>query len=167
MTVDNAISLITQHGPGAYLAKVDVKSAFRTCPVRREDWSLLGIEWDGKYYFERVLPFGLRSSPFIFNTVADALEWILQNKFCLPAILHYLDDYLNVCADPFWASSWTLPAARRGYPQTSSLTSGTFFGSATHGILSRRTNSLLSWASSRSQHELSYPAAPLCVVCGT
>ena len=73
VTVDNAISLITQHGPGAYLAKVDVKSAFRTCPVRREDWSLLGIEWDGKYYFERVLPFGLRSSPFIFNTVADAL----------------------------------------------------------------------------------------------
>ena len=101
VTVDNAISLITQHGPGAYLAKVDVKSAFRTCPVRREDWSLLGIEWDGKYYFERVLPFGLRSSPFIFNTVADALEWILQNKFCLPAILHYLDDYLNVCAGPF------------------------------------------------------------------
>ena len=99
VTVDNAISLITQHGPGAYLAKVDVKSAFRTCPVRREDWSLLGIEWDGKYYFERVLPFGLRSSLFIFNTVADALEWILQNKFCLPAILHYLDDYLNVCAD--------------------------------------------------------------------
>ena len=31
--------------------------------------------------------------------MADALEWILQNKFCLPAILHYLDDYLNVCAD--------------------------------------------------------------------
>ena len=31
--------------------------------------------------------------------MADAQEWILQNKFCFPAILHYLDDYLNVCAD--------------------------------------------------------------------
>ena len=30
MTVDNAISLITKNGPGAHLAKVDVKSAFRT-----------------------------------------------------------------------------------------------------------------------------------------
>ena len=97
VTVDHAISLIVQHGPGAYLSKVDIKSAFRTCPVRREDWPLLGIEWEGRYYFERVLPFGLRSSPFIFNTVADAVEWILRNKFSLPAIVHYLDDYLNVC----------------------------------------------------------------------
>ena len=105
VTVDNAISLILQHGPRAYLSKVDVKSAFRTCPVRREDWPLLGIEWGGKFYFERVLPFGLRSSPFIFNTVADAVEWILRHKLSIPALLHYLDDFLNVCLDSFSLAS--------------------------------------------------------------
>ena len=42
------------------------------------------------------LPFGLRSSPAIFNSEADAVEWILVNKFSITALLHYLDDYLNV-----------------------------------------------------------------------
>ena len=54
--VNNTISLITQHWPDAYLAKVDIRSAFRTCPVYLEDCRLLSMEWDGKYYFKRVLP---------------------------------------------------------------------------------------------------------------
>ena len=43
-----------------------------------------------------VLPFGLRSCPFIFNSVADALEWVLCNKFAIAVLLHYLDDFLCV-----------------------------------------------------------------------
>ena len=96
VTIDNAISAILAAGRGCYLSKVDIKSAFRICPVRPADWPLLGIHWQGKYYFERALPFGLRSSPAIFNSVADAVEWILINKFSITALLHYLDDYLNV-----------------------------------------------------------------------
>ena len=47
-------------------------------------------------YFECALPFGLLSSPAIFNSVAGAVEWILINKLSITALLHYLDDYLNV-----------------------------------------------------------------------
>ena len=98
VSVDHAICLIQHHGHGTYLSKVDVKSAFRICPVRTEDWPLLGIEWKGHFYFDKVLPFGLHSNPFIFNSVADAVEWILQHKFSIRDLIHYLDDYLNVCS---------------------------------------------------------------------
>ena len=71
VTVDDAVRLIHKHGPGATLSKVDMKHAFRICPVSPEDWPLLGIFWEGKYYVDKVLPFGLRSSPFLFNRLAD------------------------------------------------------------------------------------------------
>ena len=36
-----------------------------------------------------MLPFGLRSAPKIFNTVADALEWCISKG----GVNHYLDDF--------------------------------------------------------------------------
>ena len=95
--LDAAISAIMRHGSGALLVKVDIKNAFRLCPVRPADWPLLGIRWKDQYYFDKVLPFGLRSSPFIFDCLATALEWILRYKFSLQDLIHYLDDYLGVC----------------------------------------------------------------------
>ena len=41
--------------------------------------------------------FGLRSSPFIFNQFAVSLNWILTNVWRLPHVMHYLDDFLDVC----------------------------------------------------------------------
>ena len=95
-TLDTAISHIMALGPGCYLTKVDVRNAFRLCPVRPADWFLLGIQWENQYYYDRVLPFGLRSAPFIFNQFADGLQWILQYTCKLPYVLHYLDDFLDV-----------------------------------------------------------------------
>ena len=95
-TIDDAVKLIQKHGQGAKLAKIDVKSAFRTIPVRHKDRELLGIYWKNKFYVDRCLPFGLRSAPFIFNQYADALEWILRNNYAITDIIHYLDDFLLV-----------------------------------------------------------------------
>ena len=92
-TIDDAIKICHTLGKGALMAKVDLKNAFRLCPVRPEDWHLLGIHWQGKYYIDKCLPFGLRSSPYLFNMVADALEWILQHYFNLCNLFHYLDDF--------------------------------------------------------------------------
>ena len=55
ITVDDTIQAIIKSGPGTYLSKVDIKSAFRICPVRRA-WPLLGIAWNGEYFFDMVLP---------------------------------------------------------------------------------------------------------------
>ena len=95
-TVDDAIKMIQRYGSGCYMAKLDLKHAFRICPVRPEDWELLGIYWKGRYYVDKRLPFGLRSSPALFNSEADAFEWILRHKYGITDILHYLDDYFLV-----------------------------------------------------------------------
>ena len=42
------------------------------------------------------LPFGLRSAPFIFSSVADLLEWILGHNYGLNFLLHYLDDFYTL-----------------------------------------------------------------------
>ena len=62
-TIDSAIAIINNLGPNALMGKIDLKNAFRQIPVRREDWHLLGIQWQGMWYVDKCLPLGLRSSP--------------------------------------------------------------------------------------------------------
>ena len=94
-TVDKAISLVTSLGAGAVMAMVDLQAAFRMVPVSTADWDHLGIQWQGKYYVDTCLPFGLRSAPFLFNQFAEALNRILCQNYQVTAI-HYLDDFLMV-----------------------------------------------------------------------
>lgn len=47
-------------------------------------------------YFSVRLTFGCRSSPKIFDTLSEALCWILLNNCKLPFVLHLLDDFLLV-----------------------------------------------------------------------
>ena len=92
-SVDDAVRFLVSLGPGARMAKADLKSAFRMVPVRPQDWELLGMRWQGAYYFDTCLPFGLRSAPFLFNEYAEALQWIVHHNYGVPHLLHYLDDY--------------------------------------------------------------------------
>ena len=64
-SVDDAFAIVNLLGPGTLLSKIDLKNAFRLVPVRQADWNLLGICWQGKYYINTCLPFGLRSAPYI------------------------------------------------------------------------------------------------------
>ena len=94
-TVDEIAEIITKVGPGALLAKFDIESAYRLVPVHPQDRPLQAMRWDGKTYIDPMLPFGLRSAPKIFNAVADALNWHLQQAG-IPLIRHYLDDYIII-----------------------------------------------------------------------
>ena len=94
---DEAVRLVARLGSGAFLAKLDVQHAFRLCPVRLDQLPLLGFRWEGRYFVDTRLPFGSRSSPFIFTQFADLLHWILHNVYYIAFILHYLDDYF-LCA---------------------------------------------------------------------
>ena len=53
---DDVVDMIANLGPGALMAKLDIQSAVRLCPVRPEDWELLSIHWEGFYYVELRLP---------------------------------------------------------------------------------------------------------------
>ena len=93
-SVDTAIAMIETFLSSPYMIKIDFKNVFRHCRVHPDNWHLLGYAWRGSYYYHRRLLFGLRSSSWLFNQMADAVEWILHVKFGIRHVIHYLDDFL-------------------------------------------------------------------------
>ena len=66
------------------MTKTDIQSAFRIIPIHPDDWELLGMSWKGLFFFDKALPFGLRSAPYLFNQLSDALEWLVKNHLLPP-----------------------------------------------------------------------------------
>ena len=95
ITVDTAIQHILTFSASTWLAKIDIRNAFRLLPVHSADCHMLGMRWNNQIYIDTCLPFGLCSAPKLFNILADLLSWILRSKGVLP-VLHYLDDFLTL-----------------------------------------------------------------------
>jgi hypothetical protein len=93
---EDAIAAVRRLGRGCWLSKFDVRSAFKLVPVRPEDRPLLGLVWAGKYYFEVVLPFGLRTSGYRWEEFAVALHWLAERQLGVACVFHYVDDFLFV-----------------------------------------------------------------------
>ena len=92
-SVDAAVDIVRRLGKDAFMAKAGIRHAFRLCPVRPADWPLLCYKWAGRVYVDLRLPFGARSSPFIFTQFVETLHWIAVHvRGCLH-VLHSLDDY--------------------------------------------------------------------------
>jgi Reverse transcriptase (RNA-dependent DNA polymerase) len=94
-SLNDAICLVVQAGKGAVMMKHDLKAAFRHVPINPCDYWLLMFEWDGKFYVDMFLPFGLRTAPRIFNLFAEALHWVFETLLEWNCT-HYLDDFLFV-----------------------------------------------------------------------
>ena len=75
---------------------VDVASAYRNVAVHPLDRPLLGMKWRDKCYVDMALPFGLRSAPYIFTAIADAVQWMLTSHHGVDFLRHYLDDFLTL-----------------------------------------------------------------------
>ena len=54
-SVDDAIRILLQLGPGGLMAKFDVESAYRNVPIHHEDRYLLGMSWRNQYYVDLTL----------------------------------------------------------------------------------------------------------------
>jgi hypothetical protein len=63
-SIEDVITILSSpgYGPGSILVKRDLEDAFRHVPVSVFDWPLLGFQWEGTFYAEQFLPFGLRTS---------------------------------------------------------------------------------------------------------
>jgi hypothetical protein len=109
---DDACAFIRRAGAGCYLTKLDVAAAYKQVPVRRRDRALLGSKWNGKYYFELVLPFGLKSSGVRWELFAAALHYFFQHHLGIELVIHYVDDFLFVTADYELARSQLAAALR-------------------------------------------------------
>lgn len=94
--INEAISCIKNIGKNAFLCKTDIRSAFRILPVHPLDYELLGFQWNDRYYYDRCLPMGCRTSCKIFEKFSSALEWIAINKLGIKAVVHILDDFLLI-----------------------------------------------------------------------
>ena len=79
-TVKDAIRFTKSVGSGCFLAKTDIKNAFRIIPINPQNYHLLGICWNGLYYYDRAMPMGCSSSCKTFKTFSTAIEWIAQQK---------------------------------------------------------------------------------------
>ena len=92
---DQAVEMVASQGVGAYMAKVDLKSAFRQIPIHPLDHPLLCMYVQKYYFVDQCLPFGLASSCKIFEAFSSAFEWIIRQNITSLQILHYLDDFFS------------------------------------------------------------------------
>lgn len=94
--IDDAIKKISELGTGSLLCKFDIKDAFKQCPVKKDQWHLFCVRWNGLIYVLVRLAFGCRSSPKIFDSLARCICWIAENSYGIECILHLLDDFLTI-----------------------------------------------------------------------
>ena len=99
-SIDHVVQLCQEfekkHGQPPMLAKCDLTSAFSHIIVQTSDWHKLGFTFNGKYYVSLCLPFGLRSSPKIFDMFAQGLEFMAIQNGTNPETSHYLDDTITL-----------------------------------------------------------------------
>jgi hypothetical protein len=96
VTLEEIWATIIKTGHGSTIVKRDIQDAFRIIPVAILQQWLLGFQVDGKYYQETCLPFGLSTSPFLFNIFSEAFHWILESRLHWVNLHHYLDDFIRV-----------------------------------------------------------------------
>ena len=84
--------LVKAAGPGASMAKLDLKVAYRHVPVHPDDHSLLAIRWGGTTHLDTTLQFGLCSAPKLFTAMADDFAWCMVCEG-ISHFLRYLDNF--------------------------------------------------------------------------
>lgn len=100
LSFDRAVEIVQQEGRGAFLAKCDLKSAFRLLPIYPGDFDLLGFKFQGKYFIDKCLPMGASISCSLFESFATFLEFQVRCITGSQSICHYLDDFLFVARAP-------------------------------------------------------------------
>lgn len=94
--IDDTIDAILRIGREVRLVKRGLADAFRHIPVAEADRWLLRFYWVGKLYEERFLPTGLRTSPFLSELFAKAVNWILIAALCWPVVIYHNEAFLAI-----------------------------------------------------------------------
>ena len=94
-TINSATATVAGMCPGdVHMAVIDLSRAYRQFPVTPTDWPLLGIGFEGRYYFDRRIPFGSRMSSFVMQVIA---QFIVRALAARKVTSHmYLDDLVII-----------------------------------------------------------------------
>ena len=93
---DEAVKFVVALGRNAFMGKSDIKSAFQLLPVNPADFDLLGMCFDGQFYFDRCMPMGCSVSCAVFEKFSSFLQACCRRIASSQGILHYLDDFFFV-----------------------------------------------------------------------
>ncbi len=97
-SVQDATKLLT---PNCYLAKVDLKSAYRSVKISQQSVKATGLAWifagdsEPTYMTDHALPFGAKLSPHIFTRLTQAVRRMMSRRG-FKGVIAYLDDFLIV-----------------------------------------------------------------------
>ena len=91
--VDDLALRIYELGKNACLFKIDLSRYFRQLPLDPGDYSLIGYVIDDDIYFDKVLPMGMRTAPYIAQRVSNALTYIHRQMGYF--LLNYVDDFVG------------------------------------------------------------------------
>ena len=67
-------------GENALCAKSDIKSAFRLLPIYPGSFDLLGIQLNGNFYIDKMLPMGLSQSCSYFEKCSSFTDWAVKRE---------------------------------------------------------------------------------------
>ena len=91
--VDDFAFRIYTLGKNCMMFKVDLSRYFRQLPLDPGDYSLIGYVINDEVYFDKVLPMGMRSAPYIAQRVTNTIAYIhRQMQFFF---LNYVDDFVG------------------------------------------------------------------------
>ena len=98
--IDDVVALLS---PGAFMATVDIASAYRSISVHPEQWRYQGVAWPSFSQLEFMLDtricFGLRSAPYLYTHISNFIVRCM-NRRGFVRIINYLDDFI-VIGDSF------------------------------------------------------------------
>ena len=96
VSFDKAVEIVCREGRAAWMAKSDIKSAFRLLPIYPGDFDILGFKFEGMFFFDKCLPMGASKSYALSETFSTFLEFQAKKVTKSETICHYLDDFLFV-----------------------------------------------------------------------
>ena len=103
-TLDDAVTHLSE---GAYLTKVDLKSAYQSVRIHPSNWPACGLKWTFEgdmgdtYMIDTALPFGSRLGPGIFHRLSQAVRRMMARSGFYKVVV-YLDDFLIIEASYEW-----------------------------------------------------------------
>ena len=93
-TMDNASKVAEVAWKGPYMFKLDHKNGYFHVPIHEHSRKYFGIYWDEEYYVLCVLPFGWKSSPYIYHSLTEAVNMYVRS-LGIP-MLGWIDDMLGL-----------------------------------------------------------------------
>ena len=96
-TVSNFTDILLSLGPGSYMWKADLKSAYRQLRIDPYSYPLLGVTNNGLFYLDICPSFGCRQSGGCQQRVSNAAVYIMSKLFGAKMLV-YVDDFACISA---------------------------------------------------------------------